>query len=79
MSEDIKRVYTGSKTEGMWIQEILKENGIGSILKDLLETGSSGGLADAAPEDATQIFVETFNYEKSVKIIEDYFKNRKQG
>ncbi len=76
MSEDIKIVYKGSRAEGLWIQEVLKEEGIGAILKDTLSASVQAGWADGYPEDAVRIFVESFNFEKAEQIIKDYFENR---
>ncbi|NOX85839.1 MAG: DUF2007 domain-containing protein [Chlorobi bacterium] len=77
MSEEIKLVYTGSRAEGLWVQEILKENGIGSILKDTLSSSVQGGWADGSPEDALLIYVESFNYKKAKSVLDEYFKKRK--
>lgn len=76
MADDIKIVYKGSRAEGLWIKEILEEEGIGAILKDTLSASVQAGWADGYPEDAVRIFVESFNVEKAEQIIEDYFKNR---
>lgn len=77
MSDDIKRVYTGSRAEGLWIQEVLKESGIGSILKDTLSSSVQAGWADGAPEDALRIFVDAHKEMEAKQVIEDYFANRK--
>jgi|GEM_PF-313849 len=77
MSEEIKLVYNGSRAEGYWIKEVLKENGIGSILKDTLSSSVQAGWADGSPEDAILIYVENPNYEKAKSILKEYFANRK--
>ncbi len=76
MSDDIKLVYTGSRAEGLFLVELLKENGIGAIYKDRLSSSLQAGWADGAPEDAVQIFVETENYQKAKDFLEEYFKTR---
>lgn len=76
MSEDIKIVYKGSRAEGLWIQEVLKEEGIGAILKDTLSSSVQAGWADGYPEDAVRIFVESINFDKAEQIIKGYFENR---
>jgi len=76
MSEDIKIVYKGSRAEGLWIQEVLKEEGIGAILKDTLSASVQAGWADGYPEDAIRIFVEADNFDRAEQIIKDYFENR---
>jgi hypothetical protein len=79
MSEDVQIVYRGSRAEGLWIKEILEEEKIGVIFKDTLSSSVQAGWADGYPEDAVRIFVETYNFEKAKKVIEDYFKNRKSS
>ncbi len=76
MSEDIKSVYTGSRAEGLFLVELLKENGIGAMYEDRLGSSVQAGWADGAPEDAVQIFVESENYEKAKAFLDEYFKTR---
>jgi hypothetical protein len=76
MASDIKKVYTGPKTEALWVQEILKENGIGSILKDPLQESLKAGWAYAAG-DAVFVFVEEANLEQAKELLSDYFAKRK--
>ncbi len=76
MSEDIKLVYAGSRAEGLFVVELLKENGIGAIYKDRLSSSMQAGWADGAPEDAVQVYVETENLEKAKQFLDEYFKSR---
>jgi len=77
MTDEIKIVYRGSRTEGMWIKEVLEEEGVGAILKDTLSASIQAGWADGYPEDAGRIYVKSINFEKAKQIIEEYFENRK--
>ncbi len=74
--DELSLVYTGSRVEGMFLEDLLKENGIGCMRKDTLEESIGAGWAQGSPEDAVKIFVETFNYEKARKVLEDYFASR---
>ncbi|MBN2638596.1 MAG: DUF2007 domain-containing protein [Bacteroidales bacterium] len=76
MKEEIMLVYTGSEVEAMYIVEILNENGIGAMKHNRLRSSIDAGWADGSPEDAVQVFVEDFNFEKASKILEEYFKSR---
>jgi len=78
MAEDIKLVYTGSEVEAMYIKELLKENGIGCLRKDILRSSIDAGWANGSPENSNQIFVETMNFLKAKKILEDYFSSEKK-
>jgi hypothetical protein len=75
MADDIIKVYTGPKAEALWVQEILKESGIGSILKDPLQESLKGGWAYAGGESVF-IFVEEMNADEAKQILEEYFANR---
>jgi hypothetical protein len=75
MARDIVKVYTGPRTEALWVQEILKENQIGSLLKDPLQESLKAGWAYAAG-DAVFVFVESENEQEAKEIIADYFTNR---
>ncbi len=76
MTDEISLVYTGSRVEGLFLEELLKENGIGCMRKDMLEESIGAGWAQGSPEDAVKIYVETFNYEKAKKVLDDYFASR---
>ncbi|MBN2614940.1 MAG: DUF2007 domain-containing protein [Bacteroidales bacterium] len=76
MKEDISLVYTGSQVEAMYILEILKENGIGAMKHDRLSSSVDAGWADGSPEDAVQVFVEEYNFEKAQKVLKEYFESR---
>jgi hypothetical protein len=76
MQDELSLVYTGSRVEGLFLEELLKDSGIGCMRKDVLEESVSAGWAQGSPEDAVRIFVETSNYEKAKKILDDYFASR---
>lgn len=76
MAEDIKLVYTGSTVEAMFIEELLKENGIGCIRRDNLQSSVDAGWANGWPETSVQIFVESGLYLKAKEFLEDYFSSR---
>jgi len=76
MENELTVVYSGSRVEGQFIAEILKENGIGSIYRDVLQESVDGGWANSLPENAVQIQVETEFAAKAKQIIDEYFRNR---
>jgi poly(3-hydroxybutyrate) depolymerase len=75
MADDIKLVYTGSEVEAMYVEELLKENGIGSTRRDNLRSSVIAGWGHGWPESSNQIFVETENYLRAKKILDDYFSS----
>ncbi len=76
MSDDLKLVYTGSRVESLFLEEILEENGVGVIRRDTLSASVQAGWADGSPEDAVRMFVDPHNLEKAKKILSDYFASR---
>jgi hypothetical protein len=78
MSDDIKKVYTGSRIEGMFIKEMLEESGFGVILKDRLASSAKAGWADGPAGDTVFIFVETQNETRAKELIQTYFSERNE-
>ena len=76
MSEDIKEVYTGSKAECLWLQEYLKENDIGVISRNILESSMGAGFAQGYPGQSTKLYVEIINFEKAKELLDKYFTER---
>ncbi len=76
MSDDLKLVYSGSRVEALFLQDLLKENSVGSILNKTLESSSLAGWADGPTQRDAMLYVEAFNEEKAKKILEDYFEAR---
>ncbi len=76
MSDDIKLIYTGSRVESLFLEEMLEDNGIGVIRRDTLTSSVQAGWADGSPEDAVRMFVDPHNLEKARKVLDDYFASR---
>ena len=76
MPDDIGLVYTGSRVEGLYLEEILEENGIGVIRRDTLSESVHAGWADGAPEDTVRLFVATENLLEAKNILQEYFDSR---
>jgi len=76
MSDELKRVYVGSRVEGLFIKEMLKESNIGFMEKDAFQSSIQAGWADGLPEDSVRIFVDLENFEKAKKLIDDYSAER---
>lgn len=76
MTDELKRVYVGSRVETLFIKEMLKESGIGFMEKDVLQSSMQAGWVDGLPEDRVRIFVNSENFEKAKKLIEGYIAER---
>lgn len=75
MSDDIKKVYRGSRVEAMFLKEMLEESEIGVSIKDHLASSVQAGWADGASDSVT-LYVEVFNEEKAKNLIAQYFSER---
>lgn len=73
MSEEIKLIYTGSKVESMWLEELLIEKGIGCIRRDTLESSVQAGWADGSPEDSCRLYVDSENVDIAKTFLNEYF------
>lgn len=78
MSDDLKLIYTGSRVESLFLEEMLIEAGIGVIRRDTLSSSVQAGWANGSPEDAVRMFVDPHNFEKARKILDDYFASREK-
>jgi len=76
MSDELKKVYVGSKVEGLFLKEMLTESGIGFMEKDTLQSSVQAGWADGLPGDSVQLFVNVENYDKAKALIASYMANR---
>ncbi len=76
MSDDLKLIYTGSRVESLFLEEMLVDNKIGVIRRDTLTASVQAGWANGSPEDAVRMFVDPHNYDKAKKILDEYFATR---
>jgi len=76
MSDEIKIVYSGSRTEGLFIKEILEESGIKLMFRDAFQSSIQAGWADGLPEDRIKIYVDIKDYEDAKKLLDAYFASR---
>jgi len=76
MSDEIGLVYTGSRVESLFLEEMLEENGIGVMRRDSLSESVNAGWVDGSPEDSVRLFVESTNLQKAKEILKDYFSSR---
>jgi hypothetical protein len=80
MSEQdgIKRIFTGSPVEARYICELMDEAGIGVMLRNTLNESLIAGWASGSPEDAVRVFVADHDFDKAMKIVDDY-KNSEEN
>ena len=71
MPEDYKLVYTGSRVESLYLEEILEENGIIAMRRDSLSASVMAGWADGSPEDAKGEATWVFNLGRRSLLADD--------
>jgi hypothetical protein len=76
MPEKLKLVYAGSRVEALFLFELLKENGIGSLMKKTFESSAQAGWAEGPTQDDAMLYVEPFNEEKAKAFLDEYFQSR---
>ncbi len=76
MSDELKRVYVGSRIEGLFLKEMLEEKGIGVMTKDAFQESISAGWADGLPGDRMRILVNADNYDAAKNLIDEYISER---
>lgn len=73
--DDLKLVFTGSVLDAKYLKSILKENGIGSLVRDTLDESLSAGWVSGSQEDAGLVYVSEEHFDKAKKIADDYRKS----
>jgi len=76
MSDELKRVYVGSRIEGLFLKEMLEEKGIGVMTKDAYQSSISAGWVDGLPGDRMRILVNPSNYDEAKNLIDEYINER---
>lgn len=72
---DLVSVYVGSAINARYIEAILSQAQIASLVKNELSEATHGGFGGPSPEEACEIFVEAQDYEKAEKIIYNYLNS----
>ena len=72
--EDFKRVYTGSEVNVHYLQDLLKQQGIGTRIRNDFDSGLRAGFGGGLPGQV-QLFVDPLRYEEALRITEDTFPN----
>ena len=74
--ENLKLVFTGSVVEASFLQSLLEENGIGTLLRNTLSESTVAGWVSGAPEDAGLIYVAEYHEQEAKNLIEEYRKSK---
>jgi len=66
---EYERVYTGSQINIQYLQTLLQESGIYTIIKDEMKSGLMAGFGGGIP-DHIQLFAKKNDVENAIPIIE---------
>lgn len=70
--DEFKRVYTGSEVNVKYLQGLLEEEKVPTIVRDEFQSGLRGGFGGGLPGQV-QLFAPASNYDKALKIVEETF------
>ena len=74
--DELKRVYTGTMVEANYIKILLEENGIGALVRNLLQESMAGGWAYGPSQDSALVYVAEHNEERALEIIKEFQSNQ---
>lgn len=75
---DLVSVYVGSAMNARYIEAILSQAQIPSLVKNGLIEATHGGFGGPGTDDACEIFVEAQDYEKAEKIIYNFLNTEEK-
>lgn len=74
--QDIYEIFSGSTVDASFVKQYLKENGIGTIIRNKHDESILAGWSDPNEVVGTQIFVSAENFEKAEKLVREYLNSR---
>ncbi len=73
--DEYKRVYTGSEVNVQYLQQLLKEEDIETIVRNEFQSGLRGGFGGGLPGQV-QLLALASHYEEAVKLAKETFPNQ---
>ena len=70
--DEFKRLYTGSQVNVKYLQSLLEEQKIPTIVRDEFQSGLRGGFGGGLPGQV-QLFTPASQHEKALQIVEEIF------
>lgn len=68
-NQNLDCVYVGTILNANYLKDVLNQNEINCIVRDLLQESSSAGFAAASTSNAAKVFVDEIDYERAEEII----------
>ncbi len=73
---DLVSVYVGSGINARYVEALLSQSNISSLLKNELQEAAHGGYGGPNTDDSCEIFVEQQDYELAEKLIFEYMNSK---
>lgn len=71
-ADEFQRIYTGSQVNVKYLQGLLEEQNIPTIVKDEFQSGLRGGFGGGLPGQV-QLFAPASHYKKALQIVDETF------
>lgn len=68
-NQNLDCVYVGTILNANYLKDVLNQNEINCIVRDLLQESSSAGFAAASTSNAAKVFVDEIDYERAEEIV----------
>jgi hypothetical protein len=68
-NQNLDCVYVGTILNANYLKDVLLQNEINCIVRDLLQESSSAGFAAASTNNAAKVFVDETDYERAEEIV----------
>ncbi len=77
-AHDLVSVYIGTAINARYIEAILSQAQISSLVRNGLVEAAHSGFGGPGTDDACEIFVEAQDYEKAEKIIYNFMNSKQE-
>lgn len=75
--EEFKRIYTGSEVNVSYLQGLLEEQDIPTIVRNEFQSGLRGGFGGGLPGQV-QLFAPSQHFEKATRLAKETFPEEKE-
>jgi len=76
---DLVSVFVGSGINARYLEALLSQSNISSLLKNELQQAAHGGYGGPSTEDSCELFVEQQDYELAEKLIFEFQNSKKDA
>lgn len=74
--KNLVSVFVGSGVRARYLEAVLSQNNISSMMRNELVEASHGGFGGPSTDDSCELFVEQQDYDAAEKIIFDFVNSK---